>query len=89
MECIHLVTDSFTEVVVRNCSIKKMFLKISQNLQENTCARDSFLRVSGTGVFLLILRDFLEHLFYIKPLVAVSTFSIHLVTHTFSMIYLT
>ena len=47
----------------------------SQNLQENTCARDSFLiklqvlactfnlkRVSGTGVFLWILQNFQEHL---------------------------
>ena len=25
------------------CSVKSMFLKISQNLQENTCARISFL----------------------------------------------
>ena len=25
------------------CAIKKMFLKISQNSQENTCARVSFL----------------------------------------------
>ena len=30
------------EVVLR-CSVKKVFLKISQNLQENTCARVSFL----------------------------------------------
>ena len=29
---------------------KKVFLEISQNSQENTCARDSFLiKVSGTG----------------------------------------
>ena len=47
------------------CSVKKVFLEISQNLQENTCARVSFLikfqvtglqlyqkRGSGTGVFL-------------------------------------
>ena len=27
----------------RRCSIKKLFLKISQNSQENTCARVSFL----------------------------------------------
>ena len=29
--------------VVRRCSVKKVFLEISQNSQENTCARDSFL----------------------------------------------
>ena len=32
-----------TEVVVRRCSVKKVFLQISQNSQENTCARFSFL----------------------------------------------
>ena len=63
-------------------SIKKMFLEISQNSQEITCARASFLkeawglqlylkRDSGTGVFQWILRNF-EHLFYRTPLVAVS-----------------
>ena len=33
----------FTETVVRRCPVKKVFLKISQNSQENTCARASFL----------------------------------------------
>ena len=32
-----------TEAVARRCSVKKMFLEISQNSQENTCARASFL----------------------------------------------
>ena len=27
----------------RKCSVKKVFLEISQHLQENTCARNSFL----------------------------------------------
>ena len=31
------------EAVVRRCSIKKFFLEILQNSQENTCARDTFL----------------------------------------------
>ena len=31
------------EAVTLRCSVKKVFLEISQNLQENTCARDSFL----------------------------------------------
>ena len=31
------------EAVVRRCFVKKVFLKIPQNSQENTCARDSFL----------------------------------------------
>ena len=54
-----------TEAVVRRCSVKKMLLEISQNSQENPCARVSFFnkvasltlatllkRGSGTGVFL-------------------------------------
>ena len=31
------------ETVAQTCSVKKVFLKISQNLQKNTCARVSFL----------------------------------------------
>ena len=31
------------EAVVQRCSVKKVFLEISQNSQENTCARVSFL----------------------------------------------
>ena len=33
----------FIEAVVQRCSLKKVFLEISQNSQENTCARASFL----------------------------------------------
>ena len=33
----------YPEVVVRRCFVKKVFLKISQNSQENTCARAPFL----------------------------------------------
>ena len=32
------------EAVVKSCSVKKVFLKILQNSQENTCARVSFLK---------------------------------------------
>ena len=37
---------------VQRCSVKKVFLKISQNSQENTCARVSFL------IKLQVLRNF-------------------------------
>ena len=60
-----------TEEVVMRYSVKKVFVKISQNSQENTCVKVSFLtksqarglqlylkRESGTGVFLWILRNF-------------------------------
>ena len=32
-----------TEAVAQSCSVKKVFLEISQNSQEKTCARVSFL----------------------------------------------
>ena len=70
------ISAFFRNSVVRRCSVKKMFLKISQNSQENTCARASFSiklqasglqlhlkRDSGTVIFLLILRNFQERLF--------------------------
>ena len=64
-----VLTGQKTEAVVWRCSVEKMFLEISQNSQENTCARVSFLiklqalglqiylkRDSGTGVFLSVLQ---------------------------------
>ena len=46
----------FSEAVAQRCSVKKVFLEISQNSQENTCARVFFLinlqkKDSGTGAF--------------------------------------
>ena len=35
--------DSDIEAVIQRFSVKKVFLEISQNSQENTCARVSFL----------------------------------------------
>ena len=32
-----------SEAVVQKCSVKKVFLEISQNSQENTCVRVTFL----------------------------------------------
>ena len=65
----------------QRCSVKKVFLEISQNSQENTCAKVSFFiklqasglqlyqkRDPGTGVFLWILWNFQGHLFYRTPL---------------------
>ena len=47
----NLCKRPYPEAVVRRCSVKKVFLKISQNSQENTCAKVSFLiklQASGT-----------------------------------------
>ena len=42
MYAVSYFLADFTEAVVRRCSVKKVFLKIFQNSQENTCTRDSF-----------------------------------------------
>ena len=43
VQLIYLLSEADTpEVVVRRCSVKKVFLEILQNSQENTCARVSF-----------------------------------------------
>ena len=46
LKCVNPKPTGFHElweVVAQRCSVKKVFLKISQNSQENTCARVSFL----------------------------------------------
>ena len=41
----------YVEAVVQSCSVKKVFLEISQNSQENTCARVSFLiKLQASGL---------------------------------------
>ena len=37
------LSESAIGAVAQRCSVKKVFLQISQNSQENTCARVSFL----------------------------------------------
>ena len=39
----HFQIEGIKEAVAQTCSVKKVFLEISQNSQENTCARVSFL----------------------------------------------
>ena len=48
----HEVMNLFLEAVVQRCSVKKLLLEISQNSQENTCARVSFLiKLQAASVF--------------------------------------
>ena len=73
-----------SEVVTRSCSVKKVLLKISQNVQESTCARVSFIiKLQARTAAILLKRDsevfsceFYENLnntfFYTTPLVAAS-----------------
>ena len=52
---------------VKSCSVKNVFLEISQNSPEKICAGVSIsIKLNGTGVFLWNLRNFLENLFLQK-----------------------
>ena len=64
-----------TEAVAQRCSVKMVFLEISQNLQENTCARVSFLIKLQTlaQVFSCEFCEISKNTFsYRTPLVTVS-----------------
>ena len=50
------------KAVAQRCSVKKVFLEISQNSQENTCARVSFL-IKLQPILLGLLRVPLLRLF--------------------------
>ena len=39
----YLIIIQIIEAIIQRSSVNKVFLEISQNLQENTCARVSFL----------------------------------------------
>ena len=44
-----------SEAVIQRCSVKKVFLEISQISQENTCARVSFLmKLQASGLWWLL-----------------------------------
>ena len=61
------VSVLYPEVVVRRCSVKKLFLKISQNSQENTCVRASFFnKVASLRPATLLKKETLEHVFSCK-----------------------
>ena len=86
-----------TEAVVQRCSVKKVFLEIPRNSQENTCARVSFLKKLQAKACDFIKKDTLAHVFsrefceiskniffYRTPLVAASAIVIHLVRIIFT-----
>ena len=68
------LSNGFIETVAQRCSVKNVFLEISQNSQEkNLCQKLFFNKVAGRPATLLKKR--LWHktpLFYRIPLVAVS-----------------
>ena len=70
------------ETVVRRCSVKKVLLEISQNSQENTCARVSFLNFIKKETLAQVFsckffQNFKNNFFYRTPLEAASLNFIH------------
>ena len=57
------LTKLKAEAVIRRCSVKKMFLEISQNWQEITCARISFLIKFQVSVCNFIKKETLAQVF--------------------------
>ena len=55
-----------TEADYRRYSVKKVFLEISQNSQENTCARLWYRRFPVNFVKLLRTPFLIEHLWWLK-----------------------
>ena len=46
--------DQHSEAVVRKCSVKKVFLEISQNSHENKYAKDSFFNKRLTVIIVIV-----------------------------------
>ena len=63
LSCIGTTRPS-KEAVVWRCSVKKAFLEISQNSQENTCARVSFLKKVSVRPAVLLKRATLAQVFF-------------------------
>ena len=66
------------EVVVRRCSVKKVFSEILQNSQENTCARVSFMKKEtlAQGFSCGFCEIFKNTFSYRTPPVAASVFRV-------------
>ena len=60
---MRLLVTQYQKAVSRRCSIKKVFLKVSQNSQENTCVRVSFLIKLQALACNFIKRECLAHMF--------------------------
>ena len=82
--CFHYRKCDLIEAIVERCSVKNVFLEISQNSQENTCARVSFLIKFSTSslkkrLWTCVFCEFCEisknTYFYRTGLVAASGFN--------------
>ena len=69
MDVLHFISHQISipwllpEAVVQMCSVKNVFLEISQNSQENTCARVSFLTKLQASVWNFIKEENLALVF--------------------------
>ena len=59
-----LKLDLARSTVAQRCSVKKVFLEISQNSQENTCARVSFLITLQATTCNVIKKETLTQVFF-------------------------
>ena len=59
----------YKEAVIQRCSVEKIFLEISQNSQENTSARVSFL-IKLQAPPVIVLKKKLWHNFFKKETLA-------------------
>ena len=70
------LSDHHLEAVIRRCSVKKVFLEILQNSQENNCARVSFFFIKKETLAQVFSCEFCEisknTFYYRTPLVAAS-----------------
>ena len=55
------------EAVVRMCSVKKLFLKVSQYLQKNTCVGVSVEKETPTQVFSYEYYEIFKNTYFWKP----------------------
>ena len=71
-----VLIELFLEAVARRCSVKKVFLEMSQNSQEKTSARVSFLiKLKASQVFSCEFYEISKNIFFHRtPLVAASVF---------------
>ena len=60
---MYLDASQDSEAAVQRCSIKKEFLKILQNSQENTCVRVSFLQKLQDSTCNFIKKETLAEVF--------------------------
>ena len=63
---VYTIIVLYTEAVVRRCSVKKVFLEMSQNSQENTCARVAFLILLQAEVCNFIKKETLAEVFSVN-----------------------